>query len=141
MAQSGYAQQDVERELQAAQREIEAYREAVRELAAARGEGAPSRKWVGLMVDAHHNLAAVLLEQRQHEPGAAALKVAIDWQQAVVQGDRKNAAQLQRLATLHQTNVEARVLLKDHAGAGKAATELGKTMPDALPNPIAPGPM
>src|SRR5262249_16498227 len=87
---------------------------------------APPRDWSAVMVDAQHNLAAVLQERKEWAKAAEALREAIRHQKVVVglEAGREAAAKL-RLASYYQGLLGVLLQQKDHAAAARCAEEFG----------------
>jgi tetratricopeptide (TPR) repeat protein len=116
-----------------ADREEQEYRAAIKVLQEAKERPPLPRGWLGLMVDAHHNLAAVLREGEKWARAAEALRAAIRYQRAVYEDNRKDAGAGQRLASYYTGLLEVLAAQKDHAAAGKCAADFGSFLKEAGP--------
>src|SRR5262249_4218524 len=79
--------------------------------------------WLQTMVDAQHNLIAVLLDGKQWAKGAEALREAIRYQEEAAAAAPKDLGQLARLANYRVELLATLVQLKDPVAAGKCAEE------------------
>ncbi|MCI0461421.1 MAG: protein kinase, partial [Gemmataceae bacterium] len=111
-----------------AEREEKEYRRAIDLLTKARPKPGPAPAgWLALMVEAHHNLAAPLLERQQWARATTVLLDLIGYQGEVCQAAPKDTAQRQRLASYYGFLLDVLANQKDHAGAARAARE-GKSV-------------